>query len=136
MADKRIIIDGVQMMHGTSIKMSRDTNVNVVTTFDENIPQGTRNTSHSIEISKVLYEGATTYVELDTVLTNMLDVPAMVTIEEDYHVGDEDFTVRYNYFNCLVDGDDYEIKPEERTVSSLKFKAGRLEKEVVDYVGE
>ena len=136
MADKRVIIDGVQMMHGTSIKGSRDTNVNTITTFDEVIPQGTRNTSHSIDMSKVSYEDATTYAELDEVLTDMLDIPAMVTIEEDYFVGDEEYTVRYNYFNCLLDGDDYEIKPEEHTVLNLKFKASRLEKEIVDYQGE
>ena len=52
-------------------------------------------------------------------------------VEEDiYPTGDEKpFTIIREYHDCVVDGDEYEISPEEHTVESLKFLAARMDKD-------
>ena len=130
-SDKRVIINGKTMMHGTSVKGSRETSTNATPTFDGVITQGTRNVSHTLELERVTYEGMTTYLELSNVIEKMIDIPAMVTVEEDiYPTGNEKpFTIIREYHDCVVDGDEYEISPEEHTVESLKFLAASMDKD-------
>ena len=128
---KRVIINGKTMMNGTSVKGSRETSTNATPTFDGVITQGTRNVSHTLELERVSYEGMVSYMELSDVIEKMIDIPAMVTVEEDiYPSGDEQpFTIIREYHDCVVDGDEYEISPEEHTVESLKFIAARMDKD-------
>ena len=128
---KRVIINGKTMMNGTSVKGSRETSTNATPTFDGVITQGTRNVSHTLELERVSYEGMVSYMELSDVIEKMIDIPAMVTVEEDiYPTGDEKpFTIIREYHDCVVDGDEYEISPEEHTVESLKFIAARMDKD-------
>lgn len=130
--DKRIVIDGVNFGHGTSIKGSRDTSSATTTTFDGVITSGTRNISHSIDFSRIVYEGATNYIDVSRVILKMLEIPAPIFIYQDVQVGKETVNIRWEYYDCVVDGDDYEIKPEEHTVENLKFKAGSLKKFIND----
>ena len=126
---KRVIINGKTMMNGTSVKGSRETSTNATPTFDGVITQGTRNVSHTLELERVTYEGMTTYLELSNVIEKMIDIPAMVTVEEDiYPTGNEQPFMR-EYHDCVVDGDEYEISPEEHTVESLKFLAASMDKD-------
>ena len=128
---KRVIINGKTMMNGTSVKGSRETSTNATPTFDGVITQGTRNVSHTLELERVSYEGRVSYMELSDTIDKMIDIPAMVTVEEDiYPSGDEQpFTIIREYHDCVVDGDEYEISPEEHTVESLKFLAARMDKD-------
>ena len=128
---KRVIINGKTMMNGTSVKGSRETSTNATPTFDGVITQGTRNVSHTLELERVSYEGMVSYMELSDTIDKMIDIPAMVTVEEDiYPSGDEQpFTIIREYHDCVVDGDEYEISPEEHTVESLKFLAARMDKD-------
>ena len=128
---KRVIINGKTMMNGTSVKGSRETSTNATPTFDGVITQGTRNVSHTLELERVSYEGKVSYMELSDTIDKMIDIPAMVTVEEDiYPSGDEKpFTIIREYHDCVVDGDEYEISPEEHTVESLKFLAARMDKD-------
>lgn len=128
---KRVIINGKTMMNGTSVKGSRETSTNATPTFDGVITQGTRNVSHTLELERVSYEGRVSYMELSDTIDKMIDIPAMVTVEEDiYPSGDEKpFTIIREYHDCVVDGDEYEISPEEHTVESLKFLAARMDKD-------
>ena len=128
---KRVIINGKTMMNGTSVKGSRETSTNATPTFDGVITQGTRNVSHTLELERVSYEGMVSYMELSDVIEKMIDIPAMVTVEEDvYPTGNEKpFTIIREYHDCVVDGDEYEISPEEHTVESLKFIAARMDKD-------
>lgn len=132
--DKTVTINGVDMMYGTGVKGSRETNVSTTTTFSGVITNGTKQTAHSIEIDRVSYDGLTDFVTLSDTLDAMLDVPGIVTIKEIKRpAGEKPFYVKRTYFDCLVDGDDYEIKAEEHTVHNLKFKCGRLDKDI-DYI--
>ena len=128
MANKEIIIDGKKMMYGTSGKASPETNTSSTSTFDGVINEGLDEVPWSLEFSKLRYESLATHKEMSETLDRMISVPAMVTIRETIHTPEEVYTVVDNFFNCLVDGNDYEVKPEEKTVENLKFKAARRER--------
>jgi len=132
--DKIVVINGVDMLYGTGVKGSRETNVSTTTTFSGVITNGTKQTAHSLEIDKVSYEGLIDYVNLASAIEEMLDKPGIVTVREIKRPsGEKPFYIKRTYFDCLVDGDDYEIKAEEHTVHNLKFKCGRMEK-TIDYI--
>ncbi len=127
MAEKEIWLDGVRIFHGTSIKVSKNTNTTTTTTFDEVVNGGTANISYSIDCSKVAYDTEIEYLELEDKLEEMLETPSMITIREVRKppAPNDPFVVVRNYHDCLVDGGDFEIKPEDLTVENLKFKTGR-----------
>ena len=116
MADKEVIIKGKKMMYGTGIKASPETNSSSTSTFDGVITQGSDKIPWSIEISKVRYEDMATHKELSETVEGMLAKPEMVTIREIIQTGDEVYTVVDNFYDCLTDGNDYEINPDEQTV--------------------
>ena len=128
MANKEIIIDGKKMMYGTSAKANPETNTSSTSTFDGVINEGLDEVPWSLEFSKLRYESFATHKEMSETLDRMISVPAMVTIRETIRTPEETYTVVDNYFNCLVNGNDYEVKPEEKTVENLKFKAARRER--------
>lgn len=129
MADKEVIIKGKKMMYGTSIKASPETNNSTTNTFDGNITQGTKNVAYSIDLSKVRYDSKVTHRELSETVEDMLENPAMITIREVVRPsGEEPYTIVDNYFDCITDGNDYEIKTDDHTVENLKFKASRRER--------
>ena len=128
MANKEVIIDGKKMMYGTSAKASPETNTSTTSTFDGVINEGLDEVAWTLEFSKLRYEGLASHKELSETLETMISVPKMITIRETVHSVDETYTVVDNYFNCLVNGNDYEVKPEDKTVENLKFKAARRER--------
>lgn len=128
MSIKEIIIDGKKLMFGTSVKASPETNTSTTSTFDGVITEGLNNIPWSLEFSKVRYDGLSTHKELSETLDKMLSVPAMVTIRETIITPEELYTIVDNYFNCLVEGNDYEIKAEEKTVESIKLKSAKRER--------
>lgn len=129
MANKEVIIKGKKMMYGTSIKASPETNNSTTNTFDGNITQGTKNVAYIIDLSKVRYDSKVTHRELSETVDDMLENPAMITIREVVRPsGEEPYTIVDNYFDCITDGNDYEIKTDDHTVENLKFKASRRER--------
>jgi len=135
MADVEIILsdaDGnnqVNLGHGTGVKESRDTSTSTTVCFDEVLNQGTKNTSWSIEVNRVDYEGMATAIEVEEVLEKMLDTEGIITIRETIRPkGEEPYVKIRNYNNTIVDGEDYEVKPEDFTVQNLKFKTGIRDK--------
>ena len=128
MATKEVIIDGKKMMYGTSAKASPETNTSSTATFDGVINEGLDEVAWNLEFSKLRYEGLASHREMSETLEKMISVPAMITIRETVDSVDETYTVVDNYFNCLVNGNDYELKPEDKTVENLKFKSARRER--------
>lgn len=128
MANKEVIIDGKKMLYGTSAKASPETNTSTTSTFDGVINEGLDEVPWTLEFSKLRYEGLASHREMSETLDKMISVPKMITIRETVHSVDETYTVVDNYFNCLVNGNDYEVKPEDKTVENLKFKAARRER--------
>lgn len=128
MATKEVIIAGKKMMYGTSAKANPETNTSSTSTFDGVVNEGLDEIPWTIECSKLRYEGLASHRELSETLEKMISVPDMVTIRETVKTPDEEYTVVDNYFECLVDGNDYEIKPEDKTVENIKFKASKRER--------
>ena len=125
MAYKKIIIDKKTVMYGTSIKASPETNSSSTATFDGAIVQGMDKVSWTIELSKVRYEDSATHRELSETFDEMWSVPKTITILEKVITPTERYWIRDTFSNCVIDGNDYEIKPEEHTVENLKFKASK-----------
>lgn len=128
---KRIAINGKQIGHATSIKGSRETSTNTTVCFDEVVTEGTKQTGFKLDIDRIIYEGKSTYREIRAILDDLLENPGIVTIEEDIAPPEEQsFTIKKVYTNCILDSDEYEIKPEEKTVSSLSIIAGAMEETI------
>ncbi len=128
MPSKEIIIDGKKLMYGTSGKASPETNTSSTSTFDGVVNEGLDEVPWNLEFSKLRYEGLTSHRELSETLDRMISIPAMVTIRETVRTPEEEYTIVDNYYNCLVNGNDYELKPEEKTVENIKLKASRRER--------
>lgn len=125
MANKEIIIDGKKMLYGTSAKASPETSTSTTPTFDGAITQGLGDVAWSIELSRVRYDGLASHRRLSEKLDKMLSVPAMVTIRERVETPTETYTIVDNYYKCVLEGNDYELKPDDNTVENLKFKASK-----------
>lgn len=120
---KEVYIDGVKVMYGTSIKASPETNLSTTATFDGTINQGSEDIPWSIEVSKLRYGGLQEHKQMNQILNEMLTVPKQITICEKVITKTETFTITDHFHGCLVDGNDYELKPDDHTVENLKFKA-------------
>ncbi len=128
MATKEVIIDGKKMMYGTSAKASPETNTSTTPTFDGVINEGLDKVAWNLEFSKLRYEGLASHREMSETLEKMISVPSMVTIRETVSTPEEEYTVVDNYFECLVNDNNYELKPEDKTVENIKLKASRRER--------
>ena len=118
-----------KMMYGTSIKCSPETNNSTTTTFDGNIVQGTKNVAYSIDLGRVRYDNQVTHRELSEKVEDMMENPDIITVREIIRPsGEAPYCIVDNYFDCITDGNDYEIKPDDHTVENLKFKASRRER--------
>jgi len=129
MPDKELWINGVRMLHGTNIKVTKNTSTSSTTTFDEVITNGTSQISYGIDCGRVSYENETDYNTIRQTVEAMHNVPGDITIREIKRppAPEKPFTVVENYHNCLVDGGDWEIKPDTLTVENLKFKTGNMD---------
>ena len=124
--DKQIIIKGKRLLYGTSVKCSPEINNSSTPTFDGNITAGLGDVGWNIEIETARYETAARHQYLSDLIESMFSQPQNVTIRETVHVrGQDPYTIVDTYYGCITDGFDYEIKPDEMTVNSLKFKASR-----------
>ena len=129
MPDKEVIIAGKRVMYGTGIKASPETNNSTTSTFDGNIVQGTKDVSYSIEIDRVRYDSQTTHRALSEKVDDMMENPDIITIRETVRPsGEAPYVIVDNFFDCITDSNDYDIKTDDHTVENLKFKASRRER--------
>lgn len=129
MADKEIIIGGKTVMYATSVKASPETNSSSTNTFDGAITQGMDKVAWNVELEKVRFEGLSKHKELSELLDSMLNKSQMVTVRETVHSREEDYVIKDNFFDCLLDGNDYELKADDLTSESIKFKASSRKRE-------
>ena len=128
MADKKVIIDGVTVAYATGVKANPETKTATTDTFDGAITQGMDKVAWSIELSKVRFEDSASHKELSQLLDSMMANPKMVTVIETVHSTNENYTIVDNYFGCILEGNDYEIKPDDNTSETIKFKASSRER--------
>ena len=129
MSDKEIIIAGKRVGWGTKAKAAPETNVSSTNTFDGAITQGLDKIGWSLEIEKLRFDDSVSYKEFSASMEEMLSIPKMVTIRETIHTDRETYTIVDNFNSCILEGWDYEIKPDDNTAESLKFKCSSRERQ-------
>lgn len=134
MADKEVIIDGHIVMHGYGVKDSENTSTNTTVCFDEAVPQGADNTGGTLEMDRLVYETKEEYDWLRDTLKTMKSTPKMITTREIIrYKNSEPFVIIKNFTDCILDGKDYEMKPEEHSAQNLKFIWGECD-ERTEYI--
>jgi hypothetical protein len=90
--------------------------------FDEVITEGAEKVSYKLEIERVLYETKQEYIDLRDILTAIQHVQGTVETRETIRYKDEDpFTIVKTFGGAILDGNEFEMKPEEKTAHSLTF---------------
>lgn len=131
MADEKQIIIGsrnglhgvLRILYGTGVKESPDvSNADSISTFSGAIVQGTDTISYTLEIEKLRYENMEMHQKLSEKLEYMMRNPEPITVIDTIRPkGEAPYQVKKMYKQCIVSGNDYEMKPDEHTAESLKF---------------
>ena len=125
MADKAIFINNVRVGYGTNAKVEPELDTEETPTFDGPVIDGTLEPSHTVEIEKLRYGTMDEYIAIEKLLVNMYTVGYPVKIVERVKMKDGAMKITDIVYDCKLDGNDYELDPEERTVDSLSFKGGK-----------
>ena len=125
MADKAIFINNVRVGYGTNAKVEPELDTEETPTFDGPVIDGTIEPSHTVEIEKLRYGTMDEYIAIEKLLVNMYTVGYPVKIVESVKMKDGVMKITDIVYDCKLDGNDYELDPEERTVDSLSFKGGK-----------
>ena len=136
MAQAEIIINGKTMVHGTGVKESLEkSGAESVVCFDEVLTDGTGQVSYKLDIDRVVYESRTTYRDLNKIFKEMLSTPGTITTRQTIKYKNKaPFVIVKNYSGCILDGKDYEMKPEERAAQNLSFICANMEEYIEDAV--
>lgn len=123
MAEVEIIINGKTLVHGQGVKESLEkSSAESVVCFDESITRGSSTVSYKLDIDKIVYEWYTGYNEMRKIFDNMLSTPGMITTREVIRLaGKRPFVIVKEFSGCILDGQDYEMKPEDLSAQSLSF---------------
>lgn len=138
MADKEIIINGKTMAHGKGVKESIETGSTAesVVCFDETITTGSDNISYKLSIDRLVFESRSYYEKLNKILKNMLSTKGDITTREVIRYKKQaPFVIVKNYHGCILDGKDYEMKPDEMSAQSLSFLCETMDEYTEDYQG-
>ena len=136
MADAEIIINGKTLVHGTGVKESLEkSGAESTVCFDEVLTDGTEQVSYKLDIDRVIYETKLTYLNLSKVFKAMLSTPGTITTRQTIKYKNKaPFVIVKNYSGCILDGKDYEMKPEERAAQNLSFICANMEEYIEDVV--
>lgn len=124
MAKKFIYINDIRVGYATSAKVEPEINTEKTPTFDGPVVDGTEDPSHTVEIEKLRYGTIKEYIQLEQLLINMYTKGYPIKIIEDVTMKDGTMRVTDIVYDCKLDGNDYELDPEERTAENLSFKGG------------
>ena len=136
MADAEIIINGKTMVNGTGVKESLEkSSAESVVCFDEVLTDGTDQISYKLDIDRIVYESKSYYLALSKIFKKMLSTPGTITTRQTIkYKNNKPFVIVKNYSGCILDGKDYEMKPEERAAQNLSFICSSMEEYTEDIV--
>ena len=130
MADKIIIIDGVTVGRGNSVKIEDNTSLSTEDTFDGPVVSGMAKTSYSVEIQKLIAPNVESYLELRNILNDMKVNKKEITIKETVRRNDgTTYTITQIFLRCLVDSYSKELSVDSLTTESMKFTAEDLDED-------
>ena len=135
--DKVVIINGKNMYHGKGVKESIEkSSAGSIVCFDEAITDGSATVTYKLTIDRLVYESRKTYETLRDTLNKMLSKQGTITTREVIRYKNKaPFVIVKNYSGCILDGKDYEMKPEERSAQSLSFICSDMDEYTEDYIG-
>lgn len=130
MADKLVIIDGVTVGRGTSVKIEDNVNLSTEDTFDGPVTSGVGKTSYSVEISKLIAPNVESYLEFRNIVNDMKVNKKEVTIKERVRGNDgTTYTITQIFLRCLVDSYSKELNVDSLTTETVKFTAEDLDED-------
>ena len=130
MADKIIIVDGVTVGRGKSIKIDDNTNLSTEDTFDGPVSNGMAKTSYSVEINKLIAPNVESYLEFRNIIKDMKVNKKEVTIKERVKGNDgTTYTITQIFLRCLVDSYSKELNVDSLTTETVKFTAEDLDED-------
>ena len=141
MADKEVIIgtgdNKINMLWGTGVKESPEISESSTNTFSGAIVQGLQDVPYTLEIGRLRYDDAKTHLRLSMKVEDMMQFGDDISVVEVVRpkAPAEPYKITTTYINCITTGNDYEIKTDENTAESLKFKAARRTRKYTDMNG-
>lgn len=130
MADKIIIIDGVTVGRGTSVKIEDNTSLSTEDTFDGPVVSGMAKTSYSVEIEKLIAPNVESYLELRNILKDMKVNKKEITVKETVRANDgTTYTITQIFLRCLIDSYSKELSVDSLTTETIKFTAEDLDED-------
>lgn len=133
MADKEVIINGSTLVHGQGVKESLESNTSKTVCFDEVITEGSENVSYKLDMDRLVFETREQYEQLRDELKSLVHIPGIITVREIIrYKQDAPFAIVKNFTNCILDGKDYEMKPEEHSAQNLTFICASMEEYTED----
>lgn len=123
MADKEVIINGTTLVHGQGVKETIDkSSASSTVCFDEVITEGSDTVSYKVTVDRLVFETREQYEELRNQLDIMMKEPGIITTREVIRFkNDSPFVIVKNFTGAILDGKDYEMKPEEHSAQNLSF---------------
>lgn len=136
MANKEVIINGRTLVHGKGVKESIEgSSAESIVCFDETLTDGSDIVSYKLEIDRIVIETRTQYEKLRDTFKWMMKKPGTITTREVIrYKSSRPFVIVKNYSGCILEGKDYEMKPEENSAQSLSFICSDMEEYTEDYV--
>ena len=135
MADKEVIINGKTLVHGTGVKESIEkSSAESVICFDEAIIDGSDTVSYKLTVDRIVFETKKNYERLRDAFKKMMKTPGTITTREVIrYKNSKPFVIVKNYSGVILDGRDYEMKPDERSVQNLSFLCADMDEYTEDY---
>lgn len=125
MADKEIQLNGRTVGYGTGVKSSEETTTQSTNTFDGVVTQGVQEIGLTLEIDRLSYATKEDYIIIRKELLRLRSTPGQVVVREVIRrPNEEPYELKSVFKGVILDGRDYEMKPEENSVESLKFICG------------
>ena len=110
------------LVHGQGVKESVETETSKTVCFDEVITEGAEKVSYKLDIDRIIFEKKQDYIDLRDILSRMQHIQGDVEVRETIKYKNEaPFTIVKSFGGAILDGNEFELKPEEKTAHSLSF---------------
>ena len=118
---KTVYINDIKIGYSTSVKIKPSLDVKETKTFDGPVIDGTPEPSFDIDIETLRYDTIDQYTKLTQLLMDMETKGYTISVRELAEMKDGTMRRVDNVYECRVSGNEYELKPDERTVEKLSF---------------
>ena len=119
---KWVYINDIKVGYSTSAKVKPGLDLKETKTFDGPVIDGNPEPSFEVNVDTLRYDTVAQYTKLTQLLLDMETRGYTVSIKEEAEMKDGTMTRTEKVYECRVSGNEYELKPDERTVEKLSFK--------------